>query len=131
MDINIKVIKGAIAFLLQANLGPKNGWHKDEVAALEKLRDTDFNVTFEETKQYTYEVKNCWYDKDDYVYGFTYVVSTKKYTYAEFESMCEKAREVLGKDTYDIGDYLIKNYGFKKMPIETSFEYEQFSENNE
>lgn len=83
--------------------------------------------------KYIYEVKNYWYDKDasDYNYGFTHVVSDKKYTYKEFAKMCEEAREILGKDTYDIVDYLIKNYRFESMPIEASFEYEQYAENEE
>jgi len=80
--------------------------------------------------KYIYELKNCWYNKDecDYVYGFLYVLSNKKYTYKEFEAMCEEARDVLGKDTCDIDDYLISHFGFEKMPIETSFEYEQDEE---
>lgn len=133
MDINIEMIKEAVDYLMGADLREENGWSNEKIEVLEKLRDMDFNVDFEKRYKYTYEIKNCWYNKDesDYIYGFSYVVSDKKYTYEEFESMCEKAREVLGKDTYDIKEYLINSYGFKEMPIESSFEYVQFEEEEE
>lgn len=75
---------------------------------------------------YIYEIANYWFNEKEQldVYGFSHVIHEKKYSSEEFGVMCEKAREVLGKDTYDIADYLIKNYGFEKMSIEARFEYD-------
>lgn len=79
---------------------------------------------------YIYEIKTCWYNEEiqDDIYGFTHILSEKKYTYKEFEALCEEARSVLGKNTWDIDKYLIEKYGFKTMPIETSFEYDPYEE---
>lgn len=47
-DINIKVVKDAIDYLLGADLREENGWTEKEIEALERLRDKNFKVIFEE-----------------------------------------------------------------------------------
>ena len=77
---------------------------------------------------YIYEIKTAWYNEEiqDEVYGFTHIISDKKYTHEEFVLLCEEARSALGKDTWDIDEYLIEKYKFKRMPIEASFEYDPY-----
>lgn len=79
---------------------------------------------------YIYKITTAWYNDEtmDYIYGFSHVISDKKYTYKEFENLCEEARIVLGKNTWDIDKYLIENHNFKPMPIETRFEYDPYEE---
>jgi ABC-type glycerol-3-phosphate transport system substrate-binding protein len=78
---------------------------------------------------YIYQIINYYYNEEmkDNIYGFAYVVHDEKYSYEEFSEMCKEAKEKLGnKDIFsnDIGEYLIKNYGFKDIPIENNFEYD-------
>ncbi|GAA0082867.1 hypothetical protein [Clostridium sp. CTA-6] len=79
---------------------------------------------------YIYEIKTFWYNEDlqDEVYGFTHIISDKKYTHEEFALLCEEAKNVLGNDTWDIDKYLIEKYKFKRMPIEASFEYNPYED---
>lgn len=78
---------------------------------------------------YIYEIINYFYDEkeSDNVYGYSYVIHKEKYSNKEFRYLCEEAKKQLGeKGIYgnDISEYLIKNYGFENMPIESSFEYD-------
>lgn len=75
---------------------------------------------------YIYEIAHYWYNEKEQidVYGFSHVIHKEKYSNKEFSIMCEKARVELGKDTYDIGDYLISHFGFENMPVEARFEYD-------
>ncbi|MDV3428292.1 MAG: hypothetical protein LIR50_14945 [Bacillota bacterium] len=77
-----------------------------------------------------YEIKTCWYNEEakDDVYGFSYIISDKKYSHKEFSALCEEARNILGKNTWDIGDYLIEKYNFKPMPVQEYFEYDPYEE---
>jgi hypothetical protein len=78
---------------------------------------------------YIYEVTNYYYDENtlDNIYGFSYVVHKDKFTAKEFRYLCENALSELGrKDAYGdkVVKYLIDNYGFENMPIETRYEYD-------
>lgn len=97
------------------------GWAKDEIKELEKLRDGNFNIM----NKHIYEISNYWYDEEimDNHYGFLYLQSDREYSQDEFWRLCEEIGKEHGND--NVYDILISKYRFERMEITSKYEYEE------
>jgi len=73
---------------------------------------------------FIYELEEEFYNEkeQDINFIYEYIIHEKQFTKKEFEKMCsEGIGEILDKSAYELKQYLVLNYGFKNLPITSSF----------
>jgi len=77
---------------------------------------------------YIYELEGDFFNENEQEqnYEYEYLVHENEYSKDTFERMCNEGLEtILDKTIYELRDYLILNYGFKKLPVKQRFSFEE------